>query len=85
MRPSSNALSPDCVEQAAQHGSYQFLVIDNAEQPQAAKDFGLDPSLVWDGYDFAKAVTDTEQNVEDVMNAIAAAGGDTSADRFKTE
>jgi hypothetical protein len=40
---------------------------------------------VWDGYDFAKAVTDTEQNVEDVMNAIAAAGGDTSADRFKTE
>ena len=79
------ALSPDCVELAAQNGSYQFLVIDNATQPQAAADFGLDPSLVWDGYDFAAAAADTEQNVNDVMEAIAAAGGDTSADRFKTE
>ncbi len=78
------ALSPDCVELAAQHGSYQFLVIDNAQQPQAAKDFGLDPSLVWDGYDFAKAVSDTEQNVKDVMEAIAASGADTGEDRFKT-
>ncbi len=79
------ALSPDCVELAAQNGSYQFLVIDNATQPQAAADFGLDPSLVWDGYDFAAAAADTEQNVNDVMEAIAAAGGDTSAERFKTE
>ena len=78
------ALSPDCVELAAQHGSYQFLVIDNAKQPQAAIDFGLDPSLVWDGYDFAKAVSDTEQNVKDVMEAIAASGGDTGEERFKT-
>ena len=78
------ALSPDCVEHAAEHGSYQFLVIDNAKQPQAAIDFGLDPSLVWDGYDFAKAVTDTEQNVKDVMEAIAASGGDTGEERFKT-
>ena len=74
------ALSPDCVELAAQHGSYQFLVIDNAKQPEQAAKFGLDPSLVWDGYDFAKAVTDTKQNVEDVMAALN--GGD---DRFKTE
>jgi len=79
------ALSPDCVELAAQHGSYQFLVIDNATQPEAAAQFGLDPSLVWDGYDFGKAATDTEQNVNDVMDAIAAAGADTGADRFKTE
>ncbi len=79
------ALSPDCVELAAQNGSYQFLVIDNAQQPEAAKQFGLDPSLVWDGYDFAKAAADTEQNVNDVMDAIAAAGADTGADRFKTE
>ena len=78
------ALSPDCVELAAEHGSYQFLVIDNAKQPEAAAEFGLDPSLVWDGYDFAKAVTDTEQNVADVMAAIAAAGGDTGEGRFKT-
>ena len=74
------ALSPDCVELAAQNGSYQFLVIDNAQQPEAAVKFGLDPSLVWDGYDFAKAVTDTDQNVADVMAALN--GGD---DRFKTE
>ena len=74
------ALSPDCVELAAQNGSYQFLVIDNAKQPEAAAKFGLDPSLVWDGYDFGKAVTDTKQNVEDVMKALN--GGD---DRFKTE
>ena len=78
------ALSPDCVEQAADHGSYQFLVIDNAKQPQAAIDFGLDPSLVWDGYDFAAAASDTEQNVNDVMEAIAAAGADVGEDRFKT-
>ena len=74
------ALSPDCVELAAQNGSYQFLVIDNAQQPEAAVQFGLDPSLVWDGYDFAKAAADTEQNVADVMAALH--GGD---DRFKTE
>ena len=74
------ALSPDCVELAAQNGSYQFLVIDNAKQPEAAAKFGLDPSLVWDGYDFAKAAADTKQNVEDVMAALN--GGD---DRFKTE
>ena len=74
------ALSPDCVELAAQNGSYQFLVIDNAQQPEAAKKFGLDPSLVWDGYDFAKAAAETKQNVEDVMKALN--GGD---DRFKTE
>lgn len=74
------ALSPDCVELAAQNGSYQFLVIDNAKQPEVAAKFGLDPSLVWDGYDFAKAAAETTQNKEDVMKALN--GGD---DRFKTE
>ena len=74
------ALSPDCVELGAQNGSYQFLVLDNATQPEAAIAFGLDPSLVWGGYDFAKAAAETEQNVLDVMNALG--GGD---DRFKTE
>ena len=78
------ALSPECVEQAAQHGSYQFLVIDNAKQPEAAAQFGLDPSLVWDGYDFAKAVQDTDQNVADVMAAIEAAGADVGEGRFQT-
>ncbi len=78
------ALSPECVEQADDNGSYQFLVIDNAEQPAAAAQFGLDPSLVWGGYDFAKAAAETDQNVEDVMTAIANAGADTGEDRFKT-
>ena len=74
------ALSPECVELGAKSGSYQFLVLDNATQPQAAIDFGLDPSLVWDGYDFALAAKETDQNVKDVMDALG--GGD---DRFKTE
>ena len=74
------ALSPECVELGAKNGSYQFLVLDNATQPQAAIDFGLDPSLVWDGYDFALAAKETDQNVKDVMDALG--GGD---DRFKTE
>ncbi len=74
------ALSPECVNQAASYGSYQFLVLDNATQPQAAIDFGLDPSLVWDGYNFADAAANTATYVEDVMNALN--GGD---DRFKTE
>jgi len=75
------ALSPECVELADDNGSYQFLVIDNATQPQAAIDFGLDPSLVWDGYDFAAAATDTAANVEAVINAL----GDAADDRFQTE
>ena len=75
------ALSPECVELADETGSYQFLVLDNAEQPEAAAQFGLDLGAVWDGYDFAKAVTDTEQNVADVINAL----GDAADDRFQTE
>ena len=78
------ALSPDCVELADDNGSYQFLVIDNAEQPEAAVQFGLDPGLVWDGYDFAKAVEDTAQNVEDVMTALENAGADVGEGRFQT-
>ena len=75
------ALSPECVNMAASTGSYQFLVLDNATQPQAAIDFGLDPSLVWDGYDFADAAANTSKYVEEVMNAL----GDAADDRFKTE
>ena len=73
------ALSPECVELAAQNGSYQFLVIDNAEQPAVATEYGLDPNNTMD-YDFDQAKADTKQNVEDVMAALG--GGD---DRFQTE
>ena len=76
------ALLARCIEclRGQSEPGLDILVIDNAKQPEAAQKFGLDPSLVWDGYDFAKAVTDTKQNVEDVMAALN--GGD---DRFKTE
>lgn len=73
------ALSPECVELAAQNGSYQFLVIDNAEQPAIATEYGLDPNKVMD-YDFEDAKENTTQYVEDVMGALG--GGD---DRFETE
>ena len=74
------ALSPDCVELAAQNGSYQFLVIDNAEQPAVAAQFGLDPDNVMD-YDFEDAKENTTTYVEDVMNAL----GSAADDRFQTE
>ena len=78
------ALSPDCVNLAKDNGSYQFLVIDNAEQPSQAADFGLDPDNVMD-YDFEDAKQNIGTYIEEVMNAITAAGADTGADRFKTE
>ena len=79
------ALSPNCVNLAKDHGSYQFLVLDNAEQPQIAYEFGLDPSNVID-YDFDDATANTKKYIEEVMTALANAGaatGDTS--RFQTK
>ena len=78
------ALSPDCVNLAKNNGSYQFLVIDNAEQPSQAAEYGLDPDNVMD-YDFEDATANIKTYVEEVMTAIADAGADTGADRFKTE
>ena len=78
------ALSPDCVNIAKDNGSYQFLVIDNAEQPSQAAEFGLDPDNVMD-YDFEDAKNNIKTYIEEVMNAIADSGADTGADRFKTE
>ena len=78
------ALSPECVELGQQNGSYQFLVIDNAKQPEAAAQFGLDPENVMD-YDFEDATKNIKIYIEEVMTAIAASGADTGADRFKTE
>ena len=78
------ALSPECVELAAQNGSYQFLVIDNAEQPSQAAEFGLDPDNVME-YDFEDATANIKTYVEEVMTALAEAGADTGDGRFKTE
>ena len=79
------ALSPDCVNQADEVGSYQFLVLDNAEQPQAAYDFGLDPNNVMD-YDFDDATKNISTYIEEVMTALANAGANTGdTGRFQTE
>ena len=72
------ALSPECVNLAKDNESYQFLVIDNAEQPEEAAAFGLDPNNTID-YDFADAKANTSKYVEDFFAAV---GQD---DRFKTE
>ncbi len=74
------ALSPDCVELAAQNGSYQFLVIDNAKQPEVAAQFGLDSENVMK-YDFEDAKENTAKYIEEVMNAL----GSAADDRFQTE
>ena len=79
------ALSPECVNLAAQNGSYQFLVIDNATQPSQASEFGLDPNNVME-YDFEDAKNNTKAYVEDIINALAAAGANTEdTSRFQTE
>ena len=73
------ALSPECVELAAQNGSYQFLVIDNAHQPEQAEEFGLDPDNVME-YDFEDAKQNTSQYVSEVMDALHGGSG-----KFQTE
>ena len=79
------ALSPECVELAAKSGSYQFLVIDNAEQPSQASEFGLDPNNVME-YDFEDAKANTTTYVEEVMKALADSGANTEdTGRFQTE
>ncbi len=79
------ALSPECVELAAQNGSYQFLVIDNAEQPSQASEFGLDPNNVM-AYDFEDAKANTTTYVEEVMKALADNGANTEdTGRVQTE
>ena len=71
------ALSPECVEQADDNGSYQFLVLDNATQPQAAYDFGLDPNNVMD-YDFEDATNNIKTYVEEIMTALSESGANTA-------
>ena len=75
------ALSPECVELADDAGSYQFLVIDNAETPAALAAFPeLDPTKTID-YDFADAKANTSKYVQDYFDAL----GSAADDRFKTE
>ena len=69
------ALSPECVNLAKDSESFQFLVIDNGEQPKEATDFGLDPENVIE-YDFEDAKANTSKYVEDYFNALGAAADD---------
>lgn len=78
------ALSPECVELADDAGSYQFVVLDNASQPEALKAYpDLDPSVTID-YDFADAKANTTTYVADYFDALKNAGQEAN-DRFKTE
>ena len=74
------ALTPDCVNIAKDNGSYQFLVLTNAEQPKEAEEFGLDPDNTID-YDFEDAKEHTAEYVEAFFEAV---GGDDES-RFLTE
>jgi len=68
------------VERAAETGSYQFLVLSNAKQPDVVAKFNLNPDNTID-YNFADAKANTKTYVEDFFNAIGAAADS----RFKTE
>lgn len=63
------ATSAECVELAAKNGSYQFLVVDGAKQPQAAIDAGVDQVKLMD-YDFDDAKENTAHYVTDWMKAV---------------
>lgn len=79
------ALSPDCVNIAKENESYQFLVLDNAEQPEEATQFGLDPDNVID-YDFEDAKQNTAQYVEDFFTAVTNGSAEAAdSSRFLTE
>lgn len=79
------ALSPQCVDEAQKVGAYQFLVIDDAKQPEVVNEYGLDPNNVMD-YNFADAKEHTEEYVKDIMEALAKSGSNTGdTNRFQTE
>ena len=63
------ATSKECVELGATHGSYQFLVLKDAKQPQAAIDAGIDKVTVMD-YDFEDAKVNTGHYVSDWKKAV---------------
>lgn len=78
------ALSPDCVDMAKDNGSYQFLVLSNAEQPKEAEEFGLDMNNTID-YDFADAKANSAKYVEDFFNALGSSADSADSSRFLTE
>ena len=70
---------------AKENESYQFLVLDNAQQPEEAAQFGLDPDNVIE-YDFEDAKQNTAQYVEDFFAAVTNGSADAAdSSRFLTE
>lgn len=78
------ALSPDCVDHAKENGSYQFLVLTNATQPEEAETFGLDMNNTID-YDFEDAKENSAKYVEDFFEALGSSADSADAGRFLTE
>lgn len=72
------ALSPECINLAQENGSYQFLVIDNANPVKATVNVGLD-KIETINYDFKDAKIHTSEYVQDFFTIIA------SDDRIKTK
>lgn len=73
-------LTPESVNLSKTAGAFQFLVLKDAEQPEEATRYGLDPDNVID-YDFEDAKANTSNYVKDYFDALGAAADD----RFKTE
>ena len=78
------ALSPDCVDHAKENGSYQFLVLKNATQPEEAEKFGLDMTNTID-YDFEDAKENSAKYVEDFFEALGSTSDGADSSRFLTE
>ena len=78
------ALSPDCVDHAKENGSYQFLVLKNATQPEEAEKFGLDMTNTID-YDFEDAKENSAKYVEDFFEALGSTSEGADSSRFLTE
>lgn len=76
------ALSPECVDLAAQNGCYQYPVIDNAASVSLPAVIGLSSApLLLPEDDGSEADT----WVDELMAALTEAGADTGADRFLTD
>ncbi len=76
-------LTPECVEQADDTGSFQFLVLSNAQQPEIIAKFGLTLDACID-YDFADAKANTTARVEKFFEVLGTSASEADAERFKT-
>ncbi len=78
------ALTPDAVDIAKENGSYQFLVLSNATQPEEAARFNLDMNNTIE-YDFEDAKANSAKYVEDFFEALGSSVESADGGRFLTE